>query len=87
MSDRTGLWAGLAGIVLVLACCGGPFLVGAIGVLSVSALAVWATRIALPAAGLLVVVAGLFFYLRFRRTHADSGCCDERAGKSSRKLQ
>jgi len=83
MSDRTGLWAGLAGIVLVLACCGGPFLV----VLSVSALAVWATRIALPAAGVLVVVAGLFFYLRFRRTHADSGCCDERAGKSSRKLQ
>lgn len=86
MNDRTGLWAGLAGIGLVALCCGGPLLFGAVGVLSVSALAGWTIPVVLSGVGLLVIVAGLVWYVRVRRTHAASKCCDDRTGTSLRNL-
>lgn len=84
MNDRAGIWAGLAGIVLVALCCGGPLLVGAIGA---SALLAWGTHFILPAVGLLVVVLALVFYLRLRRTHATRDCCDDRSTAPPRNLQ
>ena len=80
MNDRTGIWAGLAGIGLLAVCCGGPLLIGAIGAAGVSVLLGWTTHALIPAAGLLVVMAGLAFYLRSRRARAASECCDDRTG-------
>lgn len=86
MNDRTGIWAGLAGIGLLVICCGGPLLIGAIGVLSASALLGWATHIVLPAAGLLVVVLAFAFYLRSRRGHARD-CCDDGSATPPRNVR
>lgn len=86
MNDRTGLWAGLAGVGLVVACCGGPLLLGAIGAVSASVLLGWATHALFPALGLLVALATLVLYLRSRRTHATVGCRDDRRGTPARNL-
>lgn len=86
MNERPSLWAGLTGIGLVALCCGAPLLIGAIGVLSVSALARWATHVILPTIGLLVVVAGLVLYFRFCRAHVASQRCDDSTGIASRNL-
>lgn len=84
MSDRTGLWAGLAAVGLLTVCCGGPLLIGAI---SASVLLGWATHAFIPVTGLLVVVAGLAVYLRSRRARAGSECCDDRTGTPLRNLE
>jgi len=86
MNERPPFWAALAGIGLVTVCCGGPLLVGAIGVLSASALLGWATYLAWPAVALMAGVMALVFYRRFRRTHTVSGRCDGRMGASSESL-
>ncbi len=86
MNERPTFWAALAGIGLVTVCCGGPLLVGAIGVLSASALLGWATYLAWPAVALLAGVMALFFYCRFRRTHTVSERCAGRASTSSGSL-
>jgi hypothetical protein len=82
MNERPMLWTGLPGIGLVVLCCGGPLLVGAIGV---SALLTWGTHFIWPAAGLVIVAVALVLYSRFRRTHAASERCDDPTGAPSRK--
>lgn len=83
MTDRSTLWAGLAGIGLVALCCALPLLVVAIGA---SALLAWATHSILVAAGSLIVAAMLVLCSRFRRTRAASECCNEPTGTPLRKL-
>jgi hypothetical protein len=87
MNERPTLWAALAGIGLVMVCCGGPLLVGAIGVLSASAVLSWANHIFLPATGLLAGVAALVLYRRFRRAHTTSACCEARTDTPPRNLR
>lgn len=87
MNERPPFWAAIAGIGLVTVCCGGPLLVGAIGVLSASALLGWATYLAWPAVALLLAgVMALVFYRRFRRTHTVSEHCEGSASTSSGSL-
>ena len=87
MNERPTLWAALAGIGLVAVCCGGPLLIGAIGVLSASVLLAWITHIFLPATGLLAGVVALVFYRRFHRAHAVSACGEDRTATPSRNLR
>lgn len=86
MNEHLTFWAALAGIGLFTVCCGGPLLVGAIGVLSATALLGWATYLAWPAVALLAGVMALVFYRRFRRMHTVSECCEDRASTSSGSL-
>ena len=84
MANRSALWADLAGTGSVAICCGAPLPTGAIGTLGVATLLAWGTGVIIPAVALVIAAAALGLYLRFRRTHASSECCDDGIALPSR---